>query len=1296
MITQSFGRSVARTLVWLVVCWFAQIGTAAAYDLLSSNDAARSAPATLQGTTVSGNIYVFVSPETGISRVRFYLDDPTASGTPIKTEGLAPYDFAGTARNGSALPFDTTQLADGGHTITAVVELSAGGAQTASATFAVANNASSTPGLMLSTSPDRSGPVPLNGSTTGGNIYVFVGPETGISRVRFYLDNPTASSTPTKTENIAPYDFAGTAADGSALPFNTATLANGNHSVTALVDLAAGGSSLISAAFGVANGTTPTPALSFTPNNLTFTAQAGSMPAAQNTTVATSDGTTANYTITSNTAWLTATPATGSTTGSHSIAVDPSGLAPGTYTGTLTAAASGYTAATLQVTLQVQSTTGCSPVPCSQIKVALPYHLTFAEDHGMAGDANGIGTGFTYVQQPSNGTGYLPDRLAVDTAAGALRITTTSGIAFKAVNSQDNTLGVGIDAPNQVSVFSTTLTDIPAGSGHYEQAGLWFGVDEDNYDKLVVISTPTGTRIQHYQEVNGAPAGDKSSAVISVAGASVTLVLKVNPFTQTISSEYRIDGGAATAIASFSAPPEFFSFDAAGIDPTIGTRSFGGIFATHRNGLAPLTYTFDDFGVVAEATAIPGGGDFDFIRTSHTVPTPTSMVWGPDNRLYVTELLGKIHALTYNNNQQVTADQVITSLTTAMGSNRLTLGITVDPASTASNVILWVAHSDPSLNNGSVNSSMVSRLSGPGFGTVQHVITGLPRAIANHAINGVHFGPDGRLYIAVGGNTGAGAPNTANTEFGTRAEQPLSAAILVADVYNPNFDGTCANTTDMYGPPPCDVAPYATGLRNPYDFTFHSNGSLYATDNGLGVTGTFPPTPTPPCFGYGSTTSWLQGGDNPGEQPDLLHRIEQGMYYGHPNPSRSECVFKDGHYQGVAPLPNWQPPLLELGLHTSSDGIIEYTYNLKCGLTDELLIANYSLGDNVVRVRLSPDGRSVLSTSTLLGGFTNPLPLAMGPNGVFFVGELGANKVTAVKPLSLGCWSIMAPMPQAVLDAGGTALNGKLYVVGGKTATAHLTTLYSYNPLQNAWTSGPSMPGIGVENPAVAALNSKLYAFGGSTGPFSGAVATARMFDPAANAWQTLASMPTARGGATAQAVGGLIYVIGGMDGTGASLNVVEIYNPATNTWSTAAPMITRRDNPGSAALNGKVYVFGGRIRNADGTEVEPTLNTVEMYDPATNTWTPRAAMPTGRRTMAVGTLNGRAQVMGGERTPTGGVFTQNEEYDPLTDTWRTLSPMATGRHGAVAGTIDGEVYVVGGAPQGGTSFTTVNEAFHF
>ncbi len=380
-----------------------------------------------------------------------------------------------------------------------------------------------------------------------------------------------------------------------------------------------------------------------------------------------------------------------------------------------------------------------------------------------------------------------------------------------------------------------------------------------------------------------------------------------------------------------------------------------------------------------------------------------------------------------------------------------------------------------------------------------------------------------------------------------------------------------------------------------------------------------------------------------------------------------------------------------------------------------MLVANYSVGDDITRIKLSADGASVVQATQLVGGFNDPLPLAQGPDGTIYVGELGAQRITALIPAGFaqstptvtptpsptssapGAWTVKQKLPVALLDAGGAELGGKLYAVGGKiTGDIHQRSLYIYDPATNVWTQGPDLPAAypAVENPAVTSYNGKLYVFAGSTAAFTGAVAAAAAYDPATNQWTMLAPMAAGRGGPTAQVLNGKIYVAGGMDNSGASLSSVEVYDPASNAWSAAPSMAERRDNPGSAVLGGKLYVFGGRTRNADGTEVNGTLASVEMFDPATNTWTSRAPMPTGRRTMATGYLNGRAQLIGGERTPSGGTFSQNEEYDPLTNTWRTLQPMLTPRHGAAGATIDGVVYVAGGGPTGGSAFTDVNEAF--
>lgn len=115
---------------------------AGTYSLSLSKSANRSAAVDLQGQTVSGDIYVFVSPESGIKRVNFFLDNPAATGTPVQTETGAPYDFQG-GNSTTATPYDTRKLANGAHSITASISLKAGGVVLTTASFTV-NNASAT------------------------------------------------------------------------------------------------------------------------------------------------------------------------------------------------------------------------------------------------------------------------------------------------------------------------------------------------------------------------------------------------------------------------------------------------------------------------------------------------------------------------------------------------------------------------------------------------------------------------------------------------------------------------------------------------------------------------------------------------------------------------------------------------------------------------------------------------------------------------------------------------------------------------------------------------------------------------------------------------------------------------------------------------------------------------------------------------------------------------------------------------------------------------------------------------
>jgi N-acetylneuraminic acid mutarotase len=288
-------------------------------------------------------------------------------------------------------------------------------------------------------------------------------------------------------------------------------------------------------------------------------------------------------------------------------------------------------------------------------------------------------------------------------------------------------------------------------------------------------------------------------------------------------------------------------------------------------------------------------------------------------------------------------------------------------------------------------------------------------------------------------------------------------------------------------------------------------------------------------------------------------------------------------------------------------------------------------------------------------------------------------------------WTTGSSMPTPRTEFDAALLNDEIYIIGGHTEHKVTDIVEVYSPTLDKWANNVQQLHVELDHSAVAAHNGKLYLLGGFVEEPEIPQNLLLIYDPLTNKWQEGASMPTPRGGLTAQFVNGILYAIGGSHtDKGDQLSVNEAYDPVTNRWTEKAPMPTSRHHLTSAVVDGKIYVIGGRQ-----TTLLTNLNTNEMYDPEKDRWVKLEPMPTKRSGMAAASIDDRIYVFGGEKEK-GGSFDKNEKYNVRTNEWTQEAPMPIGRIGLEAVAYIDKIYVIGGKLNTPYSTVTgVNEIFH-
>jgi N-acetylneuraminic acid mutarotase len=257
--------------------------------------------------------------------------------------------------------------------------------------------------------------------------------------------------------------------------------------------------------------------------------------------------------------------------------------------------------------------------------------------------------------------------------------------------------------------------------------------------------------------------------------------------------------------------------------------------------------------------------------------------------------------------------------------------------------------------------------------------------------------------------------------------------------------------------------------------------------------------------------------------------------------------------------------------------------------------------------------------------------------------------------------------------------SSRIWVAAGSDGQAPQAGAWRYNVRTEEWSDLPSLV-LARAQASLVRHGNAIYLFGGENDGIPLNMVT-RLPDGDA-AWENRRAMPSTRYSLQAVAVGARIYAFGGQTNAGVVLDTLEIYNPADDTWTNQAAQMPRARHGFAAVVHGTdVYLVGGE--DGDGAPIAE----VDVYNTANNQWRQIGDLPTPRAFLGgsldhnTGAVGGGPDsiVVAGGRLLGGAASAVVEAYIIDEDRWVARSPLPRPRHSltmvglANAGALDGD-----------------------
>jgi N-acetylneuraminic acid mutarotase len=241
-----------------------------------------------------------------------------------------------------------------------------------------------------------------------------------------------------------------------------------------------------------------------------------------------------------------------------------------------------------------------------------------------------------------------------------------------------------------------------------------------------------------------------------------------------------------------------------------------------------------------------------------------------------------------------------------------------------------------------------------------------------------------------------------------------------------------------------------------------------------------------------------------------------------------------------------------------------------------------------------------------------------------------------------------------MLHAACRLADGRVMVAGGASAldlvnltVTALSSVEIYNPATGTWSGANAIGGTRIAPALTLLSNNQVMVSGGAQItyflgiPISTPSTTAvQRWNPATGTWTSGPNMSQARAFHHYNQVtlaDGRVLMTGGINvpslptdvGNATPISGAELYNPTTNSWATVNMSTARAMHTATRLASGRVVVCGG----AQGTlSVPSSIDGVEVFNPATNTWSPAPALTAPRAGHAAAlTPDGTLVLFGGQ-----------------------------------------------------------------